>query len=164
MCAEAGASLVSSSRRAKARPSGGSNHSMRVALRSVQIAFCTLVALSPPLTARAQDAVPPAPTLTELVGRLDVDPDPLHADFTPAVWALCEHGLEGANAVLDALESDDAMTRMHASRVLSCAVSRHFDWRPGRGYADGAAGEDRRDDGSYEHDASAAARASSVSA
>lgn len=126
-------------------------------------------ALLVPGVLRAQDAVPPAPTVAELVARLDVDPDPLHVDFTPAVWALCEHGLEGAVAVLDALESDDEMTRLHASRVLSCAVSRHFGWRPGRGYPDGAAGEDRfrvvwRDNGAYEHDAPAAARATSVSA
>ena len=93
----------------------------------------------------------------------------LHADYTPAVWALCAHVLEGAVAVLDALESPEVMTRLHASRVLSCGVSRHFGWRPGQGHPDGSAGEERfrtiwRDNGDYAHDAPAPARAASVRA
>jgi hypothetical protein len=115
----------------------------------------------------AAQTVPPEPTPAELVARLDVDPDMLHNDYTPAVWALCAHELEGAIAVLDALGSGDEMTRLHASRVLSCAVSRHFGWRPGQGYPAGSGGEERfralwSANGEYAHDAPATVRAASI--
>jgi hypothetical protein len=145
---------------------------MRAATSSLLVAL--VLALLAPSKSCAQDTmprdtVPPLPTIAELLARLDDEPDMLHADYTPAVWALCAHGLEGAVAVLDALESPEVMTRLHASRVLSCGVSRHFGWRPGQGYPDGSAGEERfrmiwRDNGDYAHDAPAEARAASVRA
>ncbi len=74
-------------------------------------------------------AIPAVPTIAGLVARLDADPDILHADFTPSVWALCALGLPGASAVLHLLDAPDQMTRLHASRVVTCAVLRHFDPR-----------------------------------
>ncbi|MBK7078586.1 MAG: hypothetical protein IPH44_40605 [Myxococcales bacterium] len=77
-------------------------------------------------------AIPPVPTIASLVASIDADPDPLHADYTPAVWALCGHGLDGARAVLSLLDAADPMTRMHASRALECAVAAWFGVRRGQ--------------------------------
>lgn len=134
----------------------------RAVVRLVVVLF-VLATLASPALARAQAAPPPARTIPELVLHLDDDPDELHVDFTPAVWALCEHGLDGAAAVLPLLEAPDTMTRMHASRALSCAVSRWFGWQPGHGYAPGSGAETRFEaawtaNGAYAWDADAGAR------
>ena len=87
-------------------------------------------------------AIPPVPTIASLVASIDADPDPLHADYTPAVWALCGHGLDGARAVLSLLDAADPMTRMHASRALECAVAAWFGVRRGQ-TEDPRSGRDR---------------------
>lgn len=76
--------------------------------------------------------IPSVPTIASLVASIDADPDPLHADFTPAVWGLCGHGLDGARAVLPLLDAPDQMTRMHASRALECAVAAWFGVKRGQ--------------------------------
>lgn len=102
-------------------------------VRSLLVAAALLAAL--PAAAHAQPtppAIPPAPTIASLVASIDADPDPLHADYTPAVWALCGHGLDGARAVLPLLDAPDQMTRMHASRALECAVAAWFGVKRGQ--------------------------------
>jgi len=79
-----------------------------------------------------------------LVARLDVDSDPLHNDYTPAVNALADHDIAGGCAVLDALDAPDQITRLHASRVLESIVATRFGWRAGRGYRDQYADEHAR--------------------
>ena len=66
----------------------------------------------------------PSPLLADLVRTIDDDPDILHGDYTPAVWALCGRGLDGAEAILPLLEAPSDTTRMHAGTVLACAVAR----------------------------------------
>jgi len=81
--------------------------------------------------------------LAEIAAHLDDDADILHADYTPAVFRLCEAGPRGALAVVDRLDAPGEMTRMHAERVVECVGMRWVGWTSGRGYADGAAGEQR---------------------
>lgn len=104
-------------------------------------ALAVLLIIAMGHTARAQPA--PAPTLAELVRTIDDDPDILHGDYTPAVWALCGRGLDGAEAILPLLEAPSDTTRMHAGTVLACAVARYFRVRPGQGDT-AEAGDDRR--------------------
>ena len=85
----------------------------------------------------------PSPLLADLVRTIDDDPDILHGDYTPAVWALCGRGLDGAEAILPLLEASSDTTRMHAGTVLACAVARYFRDRPGQGDT-AEAGDDRR--------------------
>jgi hypothetical protein len=103
------------------------------------------------------------------VARIDAEPDELHNDYTPAVWALCAHALDGALAVVPLLDAPSRDTRMHASRALSCAVSRHFGWLAGQGWPSGSGGEARFQavwdgNGAYEWDADPAARHASAQA
>lgn len=127
------------------------------------LGMALLAAAVSPSLSRAQSGTLASPTLDALVARIDVDPDILHNDFTPAVWALCEQGLDGAAAVVPLLDAPSRDTRMHASRALSCAVSRWFGWRPGRGYEPGSGGEARfmaawTGNGDYDWDGDAATR------
>lgn len=115
-----------------------------------------------PCAAHAQSE-PVSPRIADLVAHLDADADPLHADFTPAVWGLCDLGLDAAVAVVPLLDASSDTTRLHASRVLECVVSRHFGWRAGQGYPSGSDGEARfralwEENGSYAYDASAERR------
>lgn len=133
--------------------------------KEVMRALLVCLVVLTPLAAHAQSAVatPMPPSLGELVAHLDDDPDPLHADYTPAVWALADRGFEAAVAVLPLLDAPEAMTRLHASRVLEGVLARHFGWRAGQGYPTGSDGEARfrrlwSDNGSYAYDAPAAER------
>lgn len=92
---------------------------------------------TPNLAVGPEAACPaPTPAIQALVAKLDADADALHLDSTPAVQALAELGVPGGCAVLDALASTDAMTRLHAERVLEGVLSRRHDFRPGRGFPD----------------------------
>jgi hypothetical protein len=129
-------------------------------LRSVVLPLVVVVMLAPRADARAQTP-PPTPTLAESIAHIDDDPDILHNDVTPAVWAICAHELDGARAVMPLLDAADRDTRMHASRALSCAVSRWLGWRAGQGYPPGAEARFRSAwtaNGDYDWDADAAAR------
>jgi hypothetical protein len=138
--------------------------SPRIVSVLVLLVTCSLAA-----RAHAQATVPASPSVAELVARIDADPDTLHNDFTPAVWGLCAHGLDGALAVVPLLEAASRDTRMHASRALSCAVSHWFGWQPGQGFALGSGAEARfravwDHHGPYEWDADPAARHASAQA
>jgi hypothetical protein len=74
----------------------------------------------------------------DLAERIDANPDPLHADVTPAVLELIELGYPGARAVVGLLTADDVATRQRARRVLEGVVFRAHGWAPGRGFADPA--------------------------
>jgi len=96
------------------------------------------------------------PELEELVRTIDAHPDPLHADFTPSVYALINRGVPGAHAVVHLLDAPQRSTRVHAQRVLEAVVMRRHGWQAGRGYPD-AQGEARTravlsDNGSYSAD------------
>lgn len=126
------------------------------------VAFAVVTTLAAHAQATPQP-IPPAPTIASLVAAIDADPDPLHADYTPAVWALCGHGLAGARAVVPLLDAPDPMTRLHASRALECAVAAWFGVQ--RGHTDDPrSGASRRHEatwranGSYAWDAAATAR------
>jgi hypothetical protein len=131
-------------------------------LRRVMIAAALVMGS---VGAAAAQVPPPAarPTIASLVAAIDVDPDMLHNDFTPAVWGLCGYGLDGARAVLPLLDAASEMTRMHASRALECAVATWFGWQPGR-IEDPRSGARRRYEaawranGGYDWNAAPAAR------
>ncbi len=94
---------------------------------------------SPAAIARGSAPSPcPAPTteIARLVERLDDDADELHADITPAVLSLSDHGLAGACAVLDDLDAPSQMRRLHAARVLEYVVAKYAGFRIGRGHRD----------------------------
>lgn len=123
-----------------------------------------LLAFASPAVAQTQltDA-----QIAELAAHLDDDADILHADYTPSVWQLCGAGPRGALAVVDRLDAADLMTRMHAERVVECVGMRWVGWTSGRGYADGAAGEQRvrallHANGDYGHDQPSPARRASM--
>lgn len=132
-------------------------------MRLLRLALLGSIALAP-ATAWAQAA---APAVDALIADLDVAADPLHADITPAVMALCARGLPAAARVVDLLDAEDPMTRLHAIRVIECAVSRHHGFVPGRGFADDPAGEGRaraifEANGSYDWQMPRAARQASM--
>lgn len=112
-------------------------------------------------------AAPADPDLARLVASLDDDPDPLHLDFTPAVHALIDRGCAGALAVVDLLDAPDELTRLHAERVVEGAAMAYHGWVAGRGYADGALGEERvrallAANGGYSYDAAPEVRRAAV--
>ncbi|MBX3247742.1 MAG: hypothetical protein KF901_11235 [Myxococcales bacterium] len=65
------------------------------------------------------------------VARLDEAPDPLHADYTPAVHALCALGLRGASAILAPLDAADEMTRLEGAAGPGLRGQPSFRLRPG---------------------------------
>jgi hypothetical protein len=54
----------------------------------------------------------------QLYARLNDDPDPLHADYTPAVHELIRVGRPAIAQALDLIVSGDWYTRLRAERVL----------------------------------------------
>jgi hypothetical protein len=150
--------VTAARRRTSTRAAGGHGR----ARTRWPILLTLLVTLSVPLVAHAQ-TTPVSPRIADLVAHLDDDADPLHADYTPAVWGLCELGLDAAAAVVPLLDASADMTRLRASRVLECVVSRHFGWRAGQGYPRGSDGEARfralwQENGAYAYDATPEAR------
>jgi hypothetical protein len=101
----------------------------------------------------------------ELIAALDDDPDPLHADMTPAVGALGEIGDAAVPALLEPLASESETTRLHAQRALEAIVQRRHGFRAGLGWpepgGEEAAREELRAVG-YRFDADADARAAAL--
>jgi hypothetical protein len=115
-----------------------------------------VMASSPPVDAN----------VAALVRTIDDDPDPLHADFTPAVQALVKKGWPGARAVVHLLDAPEHLTRLRAQRVIEGVVKYHHGWRPGVGYAD-PSGQDKTlavlaQNGSYRADAPEGERRASM--
>jgi len=67
-----------------------------------------------------------AQALDACLQTLNDDPDPLHLDFTPAVWCLRQIGRPALPPLLDRLASDDRMTRMHALRAVEWITKSYF--------------------------------------
>jgi len=101
----------------------------------------------------------------ELAATINEQPDSLHADYTPSVYALVRLGLAALPAVLPLLESEDRFTRMRAQRVLE-GVTR--DWSKRNAPAQTRPGGEHRwralwsENGSYDWQADTAARAASI--
>lgn len=106
--------------------------------------------------------------LAELLAELDIQPDELHGDITPAVLALVELGWVAAPALLDHMQAESADTRLHAQRAFEGILMRDFGFVRGRGFA--SADDERRfrelwtTYGSYAHDDSEARRNIAVEA
>jgi predicted RNase H-like nuclease len=73
-------------------------------------------------------------TVSTWLRTFDEGADELHVDITPSVLALIDHGLAGAEAVLDRLNAPDRLTRKRAQRVMDGAIAKHFGWVSGTGY------------------------------
>jgi hypothetical protein len=101
-----------------------------------------------------------------LISAINENPDPAHGDFTPAVHALVRLGLPALPAVLPLLESDDRWTRLRAQRVLEGAtrawVRTRAPERPMTRQADYAWLKLWQDNGSYDWQAAADARAEAI--
>jgi hypothetical protein len=102
----------------------------------------------------------------ELLAAIDDDPDKLHADYTPAVWALSHLGWEVAPRLLDLMLADSAETRMHAARALELIVDRAYGFVAGQGFPGQDAEEQARvlwmANGGYRYDTDASTRAEAV--
>ncbi|WP_158892909.1 hypothetical protein [Amycolatopsis anabasis] len=102
----------------------------------------------------------------ELLAAIDDDPDPLHLDYTPAMWALAELGWPVAPSLLDLMETAGDQTRLRAARALELIVDREHGFVAGRGFP-GPEAEDAvralwARNGDYRYDAEEAARVESV--
>jgi hypothetical protein len=100
-----------------------------------------------------------------LAQTINEQPDSLHGDYTPAVHALVRLGLAALPVVVPLLESEDRFTRLRAQRVLE-GVTREWvkrsaapKTRPGATYRWRALWSEN---GDYDWQADAAARAASV--
>jgi len=105
--------------------------------------------------------------IRRLIQTIDENPDRLHVDVTPSVLRLSELGLPAASAVIELLDSPDWMTRKRAQRVLEGIVMRRHGWRPGQGYPDPHAGQERTQavleaNGNYQADADPEVRRRSI--
>lgn len=112
--------------------------------------------------------MPDDPRLAELLAALDMAPDELHSDITPAVVALSELGWAAAPALLIRMLVTTAETRLHAQRAFEGILMRELGFVPGRGFRD-SAGEARfrqlwAEHGDYAYDAPAELRARAVAA
>jgi hypothetical protein len=68
----------------------------------------------------------------DLVKRIDVDPDMLHGDYTPAVRELTKIGMPSLQyGVLELLLSTNEMTRSRAENVLLDVTAIDSGWTPG---------------------------------
>lgn len=99
---------------------------------------------------------------------LDDAPDELHLDQTPAVRTLIAMGERAVPGILEAMLSEDDVTRLHAQRALEGIVYRRHGFLPGAGFpsaeAEEAARGEWRHHGDYAHDASPADRDAAVRA
>jgi hypothetical protein len=98
---------------------------------------------------------------------INENPDMLHLDYTPAVYKLSACGPKAAIATLPLLQSDNALERLRAQRVLEGVIHRKYGWKPGQGYLLGSNGEEKtkalwEEMGNYHVDASPGARAASI--
>jgi hypothetical protein len=104
--------------------------------------------------------------VARLIATINDNADPSHGDLTPSVHALVRLGLTALPAVLPVLESEDKWTRLRAQRVLEGAT-RHWvrertPERPMTRKADYAWMKLWQDNGSYDWEAPADARAASL--
>ena len=101
-----------------------------------------------------------------LIRRIDDDPDPLHADVTPAVRALGAQGLAAVAPLLDLLASGGDDTRLRAQRALEAIVAARHGFRAGQGFPSRAAEDAMRAEwqanGAYDYAADSHARTVSV--
>ena len=104
--------------------------------------------------------------LTAIIRTLNDAPDQLHLDVTPAVGVLSELGLAAVSPLLDALLSEDQLTRLRAQRALEGITNRRHGFATGQGFptpeAEAAARAEWRANGPYDHAADAATRAAAV--
>ncbi|MDD3676988.1 hypothetical protein [Thauera propionica] len=103
-----------------------------------------------------------------LLTQIDADPDPLHSDHTPAVWALIETGRPALPGLLNLMASSNEETRLHAQRAFEGILMAEMGFVPGRGFST-PDGEDRfralwTGQGSYDWDADEDARERSLAA
>ena len=79
-------------------------------------------------------AASPRSDIARLLAQINVAADVLHADYTPAVWALIDAGraaLPGLLALMDAADDD---TRLHAQRAFEGVLMADMGFVPGRGF------------------------------
>lgn len=105
--------------------------------------------------------------IEKLIRTIDVNPDPLHSDFTSSVLRLIELGPPAAKAVLDLLDAPEFLTRKHAQRVLEGVVMRLHGWVPGQGYPDAHSGQKMTQDllkanGNYDPNSSSSDRRKAI--
>jgi hypothetical protein len=74
--------------------------------------------------------------IRDRVRNIDVNPDQMHYDYTPAVFSLIELGRPAAIAVLPLLNDEDEFRRARAENVLFGVTAAEFGFRFGRGYPD----------------------------
>lgn len=67
--------------------------------------------------------------------RIDVDPDKLHKDYTPAVHRLIEIGEPALNAVLELMAAEDELTRLRAQRVIEGVTMRMNGFDSAQGWS-----------------------------
>lgn len=87
--------------------------------------------------------IPSNDEISSLIKNINVHPDNLHIDYTPAVHKLCEYGLDAIKAVLHLLNSTDCFERYRAQRVVEGVIQRRFGWKAGQGYPKDADGEEQ---------------------
>ena len=104
--------------------------------------------------------------IARLVSVIDVNPDPLHGDYTPAVFALIEHGRPAVAAILPLLNDPDVFRRLRAKAVLDGVTAKEYGFRLGYGFPNRESEEKRRSlyraMGDYSADAPEAARLRSI--
>ena len=101
--------------------------------------------------------------IARLIATINDSPDPSHGDLTPSVHALVRIGLPALPSVLPLLESEDKWTRLRAQRVLERTtrawMRERSSARPGSREADYEWMELWQDNGAYDWEAPAEARA-----
>lgn len=104
--------------------------------------------------------------LSACLATLDDNADPLHADMTPAVYALGNLGWVAVPPLLDLMLAERTLTRLHAERALELIVNGSLGFVPGQGFPSAEAEEQVRaiwrDNGDYRHDADEQSRAAAV--
>ena len=64
--------------------------------------------------------------IAALLRSFDENYDPLHVDITPSVLKMIDLGLDGAEAVLELLNSNHPLSRRRARRVVEGVAFRHY--------------------------------------
>ena len=79
------------------------------------------------------DAEGQRPT-AEWLAEIDVNPDPLHLNHTPAVGALAERGWDAAPGLLTLMETGQELTRLRAATTLELILAREHGFVAGQGF------------------------------
>jgi hypothetical protein len=72
--------------------------------------------------------------IRQLIKDINKDPDPTHADHTPAAFELINIGRPSIKPCLELMGNEELLTRMRAYRVITQITMRELGFKPGKGW------------------------------